>query len=148
MIRRPPRSTRTDTLFPYTTLSRSVWRPRFRHLIVGRPPQYVRNRKAGGCGSDGRSRINDCLYRAVAPGAPAGAVTLVFFFCRYDSDRSFAAECDRYFGDLAAPSLCDLPGHRELRNKLIYFGRRRIEDEAGKGGKGAIVAFRRAGFGL
>src|SRR3546814_9390521 len=26
MIRRPPRSTRTDTLFPYTTLFRS-WRP-------------------------------------------------------------------------------------------------------------------------
>src|SRR3546814_2403235 len=26
MIRRPPRSTRTDTLFPYTTLFRSAWR--------------------------------------------------------------------------------------------------------------------------
>src|SRR3546814_5661879 len=26
MIRRPPRSTRTDTLFPYTTLFRSHWR--------------------------------------------------------------------------------------------------------------------------
>src|SRR3546814_11419821 len=26
MIRRPPRSTRTDTLFPYTTLFRSPWR--------------------------------------------------------------------------------------------------------------------------
>src|SRR3546814_16334288 len=26
MIRRPPRSTRTDTLFPYTTLVRSPWR--------------------------------------------------------------------------------------------------------------------------
>src|SRR3546814_6436489 len=26
MIRRPPRSTRTDTLFPYTTLFRSVFR--------------------------------------------------------------------------------------------------------------------------
>src|SRR3546814_1303843 len=25
MIRRPPRSTRTDTLFPYTTLFRSCW---------------------------------------------------------------------------------------------------------------------------
>src|SRR3546814_12142776 len=25
MIRRPPRSTRTDTLFPYTTLFRSDW---------------------------------------------------------------------------------------------------------------------------
>src|SRR3546814_17337883 len=37
MIRRPPRSTRTDTLFPYTTLFRSVWklamglRRNFRH---------------------------------------------------------------------------------------------------------------------
>src|SRR3546814_13362112 len=27
MIRRPPRSTRTDTLFPYTTLFRSPWFP-------------------------------------------------------------------------------------------------------------------------
>src|SRR3546814_13629007 len=27
MIRRPPRSTRTDTLFPYTTLFRSISRP-------------------------------------------------------------------------------------------------------------------------
>src|SRR3546814_17114994 len=28
MIRRPPRSTRTDTLFPYTTLFRSLREPR------------------------------------------------------------------------------------------------------------------------
>src|SRR3546814_2148712 len=28
MIRRPPRSTRTDTLFPYTTLFRSLGAPR------------------------------------------------------------------------------------------------------------------------
>src|SRR3546814_5466482 len=28
MIRRPPRSTRTDTLFPYTTLFRSITSPR------------------------------------------------------------------------------------------------------------------------
>src|SRR3546814_4319046 len=28
MIRRPPRSTRTDTRFPYTTLFRSHWRGR------------------------------------------------------------------------------------------------------------------------
>src|SRR3546814_4732771 len=27
MTRRPPRSTRTDTLFPYTTLFRSIWTP-------------------------------------------------------------------------------------------------------------------------
>src|SRR3546814_8737442 len=29
MIRRPPRSTRTDTLFPYTTLFRSMRQPNF-----------------------------------------------------------------------------------------------------------------------
>src|SRR3546814_12918180 len=34
MLRRPPRSTRTDTLFPYTTLFRS--RPRMRCAIVRR----------------------------------------------------------------------------------------------------------------
>src|SRR3546814_6642868 len=37
MIRRPPRSTRTDTLFPYTTLFRSliVWSP----ASVAHPPR-------------------------------------------------------------------------------------------------------------
>src|SRR3546814_16436489 len=43
MIRRPPRSTRTDTLFPYTTLFRSdlvhrdVARPLYHHLHILRP---------------------------------------------------------------------------------------------------------------
>src|SRR3546814_9623490 len=32
MIRRPPRSTRTDTLFPYTTLFRSLGGGRYQHL--------------------------------------------------------------------------------------------------------------------
>src|SRR3546814_10942561 len=34
MIRRPPRSTRTDTLFPYTTLFRSIGRTRMGALHV------------------------------------------------------------------------------------------------------------------
>src|SRR3546814_1266196 len=33
MIRRPPRSTRTDTLFPYTTLFRSAYSPRFGRFL-------------------------------------------------------------------------------------------------------------------
>src|SRR3546814_11495931 len=33
MIRRPPRSTRTDTLFPYTTLFRSITRPSVGSLL-------------------------------------------------------------------------------------------------------------------
>src|SRR3546814_7993467 len=34
MIRRPPRSTRTDTLFPDTTLFRSFLKPGFKHCFV------------------------------------------------------------------------------------------------------------------
>src|SRR3546814_156426 len=40
MIRRPPRSTRTDTLFPYTTLFRSLG-----HLSLG-PPKRGRSNAA------------------------------------------------------------------------------------------------------
>src|SRR3546814_13981044 len=43
MLRRPPRSTRTDTLFPYTTLFRS-------RLDRGRPPAH---RPAAGRGRTG-----------------------------------------------------------------------------------------------
>src|SRR3546814_14414730 len=40
MIRRPPRSTRTDTLFPYTTLFRSdqqPWRSPMDRIVAGLP---------------------------------------------------------------------------------------------------------------
>src|SRR3546814_15111745 len=42
MIRRPPRSTRTDTLFPYTTLFRS-------HISEGRHMAQEIATLAGGC---------------------------------------------------------------------------------------------------
>src|SRR3546814_6891078 len=41
MLRRPPRSTRTDALVPHTTLFRFAWRPRrhahagFEHVVAG-----------------------------------------------------------------------------------------------------------------
>src|SRR3546814_13515754 len=44
MIRRPPRSTRTDTLFPYTTLFRSPsidWLPIDRSAATGRHCRYI-----------------------------------------------------------------------------------------------------------
>src|SRR3546814_13508643 len=59
MIRRPPRSTRTDTLFPYTTLFRSTWekmnheRPgavkgwTIEHAFVVRPEQLDRIKALG-----------------------------------------------------------------------------------------------------
>src|SRR3546814_12652088 len=50
MIRRPPRSTRTDTLFPYTTLFRSDHGGIASH-IADQQPLY-RWRKAQPCGND------------------------------------------------------------------------------------------------
>src|SRR3546814_990160 len=48
MIRRPPRSTRTDTLFPYTTLFRSLGEsrrqgsgPRKSSAVTGRPQLFT-----------------------------------------------------------------------------------------------------------
>src|SRR3546814_4823825 len=49
MIRLPPRSTRTDTLFPYTTLFRSCWAGTGRHARRGR------RRAAGSPWRPGRS---------------------------------------------------------------------------------------------
>src|SRR3546814_4093041 len=51
MIRRPPRSTRTDTLFPYTTLFRSR-RHRRRRRHRSRPGS-ARGRAGGGGGGGG-----------------------------------------------------------------------------------------------
>src|SRR3546814_18342402 len=45
MIRRPPRSTRTDTLFPYTTLFRSVEERGARPARAGQPPDLYRRRR-------------------------------------------------------------------------------------------------------
>src|SRR3546814_5815895 len=42
MIRRPPRSTRTDTLFPYTTLFRSLVPPSFPCRFDGHREQRLR----------------------------------------------------------------------------------------------------------
>src|SRR3546814_17473442 len=48
MIRRPPRSTRTDTLFPYTTLFRSARSARHGHAAEDpRHPRRVRAHRPG-----------------------------------------------------------------------------------------------------
>src|SRR3546814_20973324 len=53
MIRRPPRSTRTDTLFPYTTLFRSTY------------PRYFQERRLLGDEPSARRR-QDAVYTACA----------------------------------------------------------------------------------
>src|SRR3546814_1670315 len=59
MLRRPPRSTRTDTLFPYTTLVRSVrglYMPRPR---PGREQHRVLRRAGAGIAMAGRRDTNE-----------------------------------------------------------------------------------------
>src|SRR3546814_8143879 len=70
MIRRPPRSTRTDTLFPYTTLFRSRKRPEHRPGAL-RPSSKVlprlkapRRRRAADPRSTWRSRQRESAMRS------------------------------------------------------------------------------------
>src|SRR3546814_8481283 len=64
MIRRPPRSTRTDTLFPYTTLFRSDQQ----HLGLRQRPQDLVHEVIGAIG---------CIGDAVAVQIEAGVVAPV-----------------------------------------------------------------------
>src|SRR3546814_18424004 len=64
MIRRPPRSTRTDTLFPYTTLFRS---------LRGGKPRHLRARSAAterGAAATGRDDLHRQLAQRDDPARP------------------------------------------------------------------------------
>src|SRR3546814_5769483 len=93
MIRRPPRSTRTDTLFPYTTLFRSVRAGR--PAVVGQSARFDYSSRHGG---DGRSS-RTCGRRRLAPAAPRG----------HDLDRGIGP--GRRAAVVRAPLDCpDIPG--------------------------------------
>src|SRR3546814_13796435 len=75
MIRRPPRSTRTDTLFPYTTLFRSPTLCALYTLSIGRaflanarlygPPELIVIRRIGVDSRCGIGRIRRAVVRRV-----------------------------------------------------------------------------------
>src|SRR3546814_19718035 len=69
MIRRPPRSTRTDTLFPYTTLSRSA-RDQQKPPPAGRLPRQPGNHADRPAGGRGHAAL---LHRALRQPALDGA---------------------------------------------------------------------------
>src|SRR3546814_16127630 len=70
MIRRPPRSTRTDTLFPYTTLFRSAQKLTFvafsqdRSSIGGKEGQAERSIQ-GGAFSQGTAEVADLFLQGL-----------------------------------------------------------------------------------
>src|SRR3546814_10531432 len=72
MLRRPPRSTRTDTLFPYTTLFRSDGRRPFR------PPALAEN--------EPRFEIGPVKVAQLFDGQRL--VTELLFFCRIVTQRN------------------------------------------------------------
>src|SRR3546814_13946139 len=85
MIRRPPRSTRTDTLFPYTTLVRSLMRPGDTVVDLGSAPgswsQVARERLLGAGGViNGRVIALDML-----PMEPIAGVEFILGDFREDS---------------------------------------------------------------
>src|SRR3546814_4281225 len=59
MIRRPPRSTRTDTLFPYTTLFRSPPEAADR---PGLPQRRLYDQVAGGLVGEGRAGVKATIW--------------------------------------------------------------------------------------
>src|SRR3546814_18589364 len=76
MIRRPPRSTRTDTLFPYTTLFRSAGD------VLGRGCRYADRarqcphaRRLGGGGSSAAGFVSDRDGRGWRVGKKSGPST-------------------------------------------------------------------------
>src|SRR3546814_7517382 len=66
MIRRPPRSTRTDTLFPYTTLFRSgeADRPA---LSLDQPARRHRQRRCDAAGRRGQARPGGAQHGRAQP---------------------------------------------------------------------------------
>src|SRR3546814_12578977 len=123
MIRRPPISTRTDTLFPYTTLFRSVRRrgPPVRYRRgprVGAPAAiYTRPQNAGRCWRTfplPRARASQGQYRTVGSQPTAGRWTN--YACRDGSkrpeDRKSAVS-----GKSVSVSV-DLGGRRIIKKKI------------------------------
>src|SRR3546814_2290018 len=116
MIRRPPRSTRTDTLFPYTTLFRSLFSPQGGLRISANGLARIGRMLLGGGELDGVRVLSPESVRALATPlwqyAPGQGLTYEEdtsdlgdgFFCRYGmAMQTLATTIDRCrddpFGD-------------------------------------------------
>src|SRR3546814_20988947 len=125
MIRRPPRSTRTDTLFPYPTLFRSGLPLRVKPVEVGRVGNRAPYR--AGIGSEfGQGRVERFLSAAEDEDECA---VLDEAFCRRDADAGGAAgnhggfPIELFRGHFMVPSL----GESVLCGAVIHAaGRSRI----------------------
>src|SRR3546814_19732573 len=97
MIRRPPRSTRTDTLFPYTTLFRSGLTPFLGHVVhaflIGDGTEkfaaYLDGRVPYDRCGDIQAAVAAAHRRALADGRKEPVVLLSPACASFDQFRSF-----------------------------------------------------------
>src|SRR3546814_1812983 len=108
MIRRPPRSTRTDTLFPYTTLFRSEARAWAREQWPG---DGIPTLLISPCSSHGLRNWRSDRYAAVADHAAARGWRIVLCGGRSELERDTA---DAIITAMQAPAL-DLVGKDTLK---------------------------------
>src|SRR3546814_15619501 len=117
MIRRPPRSTRTDTLFPYTTLFRSADGktysvPRFTQTTTFTPEQQA---------------IFDSSQEAEGNLANLAADQSEFLQGYLDKPFEFNnQEAEHWAYDLSSPSILEQQGQneKEMRTRILNAGRR------------------------
>src|SRR3546814_13592502 len=106
MRRRPPRSTRTDTLFPYTTLFRSdPARRRDPSPCLSGVERDPRAGRGGDGGDDaGGDDTRDAgAYRPAARGRPGDGGDLFSGPCGRAAARERAAPPRRLYGDAPSP---------------------------------------------
>src|SRR3546814_5818902 len=100
MIRPPPRSTRTDTLFPYTTCFRSVRRRQLGAFRGGRfAARAIAARPAGGVGIRRRTVVRTAGFRGGAKIGRAHVctpVTNAHLVCRLLLEKKKTQYSDRH----------------------------------------------------
>src|SRR3546814_787508 len=126
MIRRPPRSTRTDTLFPYTTLFRSDDFDHGQYRVYPADPVGVDRPRAATSGlrRDGHGKIRDAAIPRGGP-LPARSARLLWV-----SVSRFRLACDRRVrgagmgADLAGAAIwaASQRGRRAVRYRLVGIG--------------------------
>src|SRR3546814_2316935 len=104
MIRRPPRSTRTDTLFPYTTLFRAgaarqpcaLYRPAQGLPVRGRYRDAAVDRRRGGRQAALLPRIRGAPAPLTRSGAAPRKAEPFDFSCRYEPDNLLVRSVARH----------------------------------------------------
>src|SRR3546814_16011379 len=108
MLRRPPRSTRTDTLFPYTTLFRSPERLDALIALIDGAKESLRILYYIFCADESGTRVRDALIAAVDRGVKVAllidgfgsdAVQKDFFAPLTDTDCAFFRFSPRFGRD-------------------------------------------------